>query len=637
MCLLMLGWLAFLLVFLIASPETVWARAGGGENYGGGGGGGFDGGGGFGGSFGGDGYGYSYPIGGGGEGIPIPPQVAIPILIMIVIFIIVTSAHQVQEQQVTRTIQRGRQKQREQELQAAVAAIQQRDPAFTLDAFIQRVSTAFLKIQTAWSEQKLPPVRAFLSDGIFERFQLQIGMLQAEGIRNVMEQVRILNSDIVAMSSTAQFDTIHVRIQATALDYNVQLQSGRRIPGSDHTGAFTEIWSFCRRPGAKSLSAGGAIEGNCPRCGALLKIVDVAKCDSCGAQVNSGEYDWVLAEITQESEWQVPAAEQQLPGVPELIERDPGFNVQHIEDRVSVMFWRMRAAEFYRDIKYAEPVLTPEFRKLFAKSMASNGRYWKTPAVGQVELVQVQGNDQQDELQVLIRWSGTLIDRISGRETVLKPQSITTQIYTLIRNRNVQSNPLGTFTSAGCANCGAPLQVNESGACDYCGAVLTNGEFDWVLHRVERYSPQQAHEHALQLSAARSRLDRVTPETSTELPLSILARVMFIDGELDPRELKALQSLAQHRNIGPEQLNLILEQARDQQAELPIPTTPQEGRSFLMQLIEAILVDGKISRAEKQLINSYAQKIGLTPADVSLALNAERARAYQAARRVTGF
>ena len=40
---------------------------------------------------------------------------------------------------------------------------------------------------------------------------------------------------------------------------------------------------------------------NCPKCGSPLgdNMGEVSKCDHCGTITNKGDYDWVLAEITQ--------------------------------------------------------------------------------------------------------------------------------------------------------------------------------------------------------------------------------------------------------------------------------------------------------------------------------------------------
>ena len=79
------------------------------------------------------------------------------------------------------------------------------------------------------------------------------------------------------------------------------------------------------------------MEGHCPNCGAPIDINQNANCQHCKAFLRSGEYDWVLCEITQECEWQATKTTN-LPGIQQTVERDPDFNTQELEDRTSVMF-----------------------------------------------------------------------------------------------------------------------------------------------------------------------------------------------------------------------------------------------------------------------------------------------------------
>ncbi|HWL08641.1 MAG TPA: TIM44-like domain-containing protein [Planctomicrobium sp.] len=633
-------WLALILSGVgttsLCVTNTAWGRAGGGENFGGGGGGGgggFDGG--FGGGFGGGGHSYRIPGGQGGTASPVNPFIIL-IVVVVVLLIVGNAGKSLQQQHVTRTIRTGNQRQADQLRQQALSAIQTRDPQFELNPFLDRVTTAFEKIQTAWSEQDLKNVRAFISDGVSERFQLQIRMMQTAGFRNVMTNVQVLSRQAVALYSTEHFDTIHVRISASASDRNVDLKTGRPIHGTDHSGSFVEFWSFHRRPGAKSLSGSGAIEGQCPRCAAPLEIVDRAKCPSCGAQVNSGEYDWVLSEITQESEFQIPGSEQELPGMEQLRSRDSGFSLQHIEDRVSVMFWRLRAAEFYNDVKYAAPVLTPEMRSQFAAGLANHNRYWKDPAVGQVEVMDADSaSSGMDQLRVKVRWSGTLMNRSSRRETELRGKAINTHVFTLSRQLNVQTNLSETFSSAGCPQCGAPLEIDGSGGCQYCGAALTNGQFDWVLQSVDPFSGELARQHFAGLHQQREQHPEqnvAVHATDTPLALSILVQAALIDGILDEGERTVLHKLGARRGLTAEQVDDVIQQSQTMESHPPNPQTPVEAKSYMTQLVHVFLADGVLSRAEQKLLSGYAGMVGLSDADVRMAINRERTKLYTAAR-----
>lgn len=611
---------------LFLLPELAWARAGGGGSFGGGGGSGGSGGSG----------------GGGGELIYLlfwlcmhHPLIGIPLVVGIAV-LMYYGGDQAHEGHMTRTIRRGKRHQQERIRDETLASIQQHDPTFVLPPFLNRVKTAFEKIQFAWSEQDLSSVRAFISDGIHERFSLQIAMQKSEGYRNVMEQVTVHNIEAVALFSNDNFDTIHVQVEASAVDYNADLKTNRRI-GEKSNSTFTEYWSFHRRPGAKSIAGDGAIEGNCPRCAALLKIVDRAECGSCGAHVNSGEFDWVLAEITQEQEWNVPQHDESVPGISEITNNDPGFSIQHIEDRVSVMFWRLKSTEFYHDLKFVQPVVTLNFKDTLSRDL-SKTEFWKDPAVGKVEILDAQFGDEQhpDSIRVKVRWSGKLLEKMKRKRTrTLRAQAIYTHVYVLIRDHNTTSQADSTFTSAGCSSCGAPISVNKEGACVYCGAVLNSGKFDWVLDEILPYSSSMAYQDTDPIPLVQGEWSGSSNDVHTDagLSLAVLAKVMMIDGEFSATERKALYRLGSHRGLDSERVDQFIQQAATKSTNIPTPQDPRQASAYLEQIIHVILADGQVTRQEKKLLQRFADHAGLATADVKLAINRERKRSFQAAKK----
>ncbi|HEY6119147.1 MAG TPA: hypothetical protein VIV66_04260, partial [Pyrinomonadaceae bacterium] len=70
---------------------------------------------------------------------------------------------------------------------------------------------------------------------------------------------------------------------------------------------------------------------------------------------------------------------------------------------------------------------------------------------------------------------------VSGSKTNLRRW---TEYWTFIRNR--QAKPAPAQTTLNCPNCGAPLKVNATGICEFCGGKITSGEFDWVLSKIEQ-------------------------------------------------------------------------------------------------------------------------------------------------------
>jgi Tim44-like domain len=616
-------------------PLLLLAQAGGGGSFGGSGGGGGGGSGG-----GGDG-------GGGGEAIfwliqftIRYPHYGIPICVVIAVsFYYGRKAES--GSRMARTIRRGRKVQEQQLRESAISSVQQRDPTFTEEVFLQRVINSFTTTQSAWSEQDLSRCRAFISDGVRERFELYIAMQKAENIRNRMTDVSVTSCQIVSVSSDSHFDTIHVRITASAISYNQDLTTGKRVSGnSDRTPiSFTEIWSFSRRPGAQTNADASTLEGRCPQCGSPLKIVDKAECPACQSVVNSGQYDWVLAEITQDSEWVVPSSNTAVPGWDALQEDDPGLNIQHLEDRASVIFWRSLMAVYFQDFSLVKPVLASTIDSVPKLWNPGEDIFWKTPAVGVVEVVQAvpASNDEFDRILLLVRWSATKAvgDRRSPKK--LDERRIRTHVLFLKRRKGTISKVSQTFSSFSCAGCGASIDVGGSAVCVYCGAVLNDGTTDWVMEDVgpRQFIAEIPHadnpttaEHGNQERLESSRL-----LNSPEL-LTALCRVLMVDGELHEKERRHLISIARSRDISDSQLKSIFEAAKSDEAAILVPQETGQANHFMDLLIRAALVDGKIKRSEYDLLSTAGQQVGWATADLKVAVARTRRQLYQQARRI---
>lgn len=620
---------------LLHLPLELIAQAGGGGNFGGGGGG--SGGGG----------------GGGGEGggyliyllfrfTVRYPQYGIPLCIVIAVAVYYGKKAE-SDFRITRTIRRGRKVQEESLRESVIGRIQQRDPQFDTETFLQRVVNGFVTVQYAWSDQDLRRCRAFISDGVRERFELYIAMQQAENIRNRMRQVEVTGTEVVSVTSDSHFDTIHVRIGASAISYNEDLTSSRRVSGnSDRTPiSFAEIWSFSRRPGVQTQTAASVMEGRCPNCGGPVEIVDKAECPQCRSVVNSGQYDWVLAEITQDEEWVVPPVQHSVDGWQELQQQDPGLNFQHIEDRASVIFWRCLMSVYFEDFSYAAPVLDRQATAVPELWAPERKVFWKTPAVGVVEVVQCvpAQADEFDRILILVRWSGT---KAQGHR--LKPMSVGIQriyshVLTLKRRQGTLSQVEKTFSSSGCSNCGAPINPGAASTCGFCGTPLNDGAGDWILedvgphNMIESLRREDRRESQLngQQQPERLKADRLLNEPEL---LTALSRILTVDGELHDKERRHLIQLARSRGVSEDRLKTIFATATSKDMPIIVPQDLRQANVFMDHLLRAALVDGRVTRSEHQLLLKASQQIGWSAADLKIALARNRRELYQQAKQI---
>ena len=637
-----LQWGLFVLLLTVTSA-TLWGRAGGGDGYsGGGGGGGGFGGGGF---SGGSGFSGGFSGGGGGIGVPVHLSASAVLLIILVLIVAVVIQMRYAQRETAEAqiiVDRGAAIDQE-NIDTGLEAIGRRDPDFHPEAFIERVQNAFQQIQDAWMAQDVKPVRHFVSDGIFERYSLQLEMMKASGIVDRMANLTIKEVTIAAVNSDPCFDAIDVYFCISAADWYID-SSGKTVYGSHSPETFVEYWTFIRRPGAKTKAGGGLTEHICPNCGAPLDIVDRCECPTCKAVVNSGEFDWVLTEITQEIEWQ-NRPERATAGYDSMLARDPAFNLRHLEDRVSVMFYRWIAAQFFADPKYLRKLSDDAFLTqnagFFQPQSDGSHLFYADAAVGRVETAEVIGSTHVDQVRVQVKWSGhrarTFVPSLIVPD--FASSHLFNQEFVLFRQSGVKSSDRNVLASSHCPNCGAPETFTDSGKCEYCQAPLNDGSRDWVLTDIRNFggfavSAAPAVASSDENGDAASPMDDAAllggigflDEKDGDSLIAAAAALMLADGAIEPKEEQLLQRFAQQRKMPPARLHAIVESVRSGDLTVALPDSREKSIYFLRCLILLCLSDGRIVPAERKLLCNLAQQMGIPFKEVEMLIREEKAR-----------
>ena len=94
---------------------------------------------------------------------------------------------------------------------------------------------------------------------------------------------------------------------------------------------------------------------------------------------------------------------------------------------------------------------------------------------------------------LVVRLNSRMADYIIDATTkeVLKgnknTEYVNTYLLTFIRKKGIQTKEGSSkINTTNCPNCGAPTQITSAGECEYCGSVITTGEYNWVLSNLER-------------------------------------------------------------------------------------------------------------------------------------------------------
>jgi len=359
-----------------------------------------------------------------------------------------------------------------------IAELRARDPGFDPAAFTERTRATMAKVNQAWLGGNMGPARRLISDGVYVRFQTQLGLFKADGLRNMMVDWRVVSADILAAECDELWDTIHVKVVGEARDCEVALslspEDAEKKCRSAKLEQYHEVWSFLRRRG-KETKGSPTLEGRCPGCGADLPIGEAVRCEYCQTVVNSGEHDWVLAEITQPEEWSVWSVEDQVEGLEVLRQRDSTISRQELEDRASVMFWKwVEARHSGKTANLARFCLHKPEGDGAARLLLTPTKLTQV-AAGSAEVVDVVPGQPggMDTVMVEIRWSAS----VNGRA----PEG-TIHVLTLERSADAVSK--SGLNSLDCPVCRGALPESDAAFCAYCGEALSGGKHEWALSAV---------------------------------------------------------------------------------------------------------------------------------------------------------
>lgn len=460
---------------------NAWSRAGGGGGgHGGGGGGGghSSGGGGYGGGGFGGSHNFSYGNGyGGGSPNGFPWGVLFAFVIILIVLKLVTN----QKQNSNRTL----------------ASRLSKPLVIPLDAnqlldLNKKVQTAFLTIQEAWSQKKITLMRRFITDGVYQRFHAQFTMMNLLDQVNLISNVKVLTLRPVRYSVEGDYECIDMEIQAEAEDQFIS----ERFPEFNSPGGqenFVEYWSFIRRRDC-AHTKDIFHQDQCPKCGGPLaeKLMETARCPFCGVYINSGEFDWVLSEITQEQDYQGFETEPRT--IPTLTSQENKilvFSKQVLEDKASNAFLQVLIGLAERSMQKVQRFSTPRYFLKAQLMLEKQGYIYDRLFIRAVDLIDLALlPDEMAQTQIV---QAKIEIRCSFKRVILKEDSAMALDLNMVERKYIltfihqlsDQVAKGSIYSNSCSACGGTQKDSLQAQCEYCGTVLNDPKGDWIVDDID--------------------------------------------------------------------------------------------------------------------------------------------------------
>ncbi|MBQ7873619.1 MAG: TIM44-like domain-containing protein [Oscillospiraceae bacterium] len=179
-----------------------------------------------------------------------------------------------------------------------LAGLKARDPAFNESKFLADAANLYVRMQNAWTDKDLNPLRTRLTEELYAKSERQVQSYINNAQTNHVERVSVLSTNIVGCTKDARNDIITVELVTRIVDYVTDDRTGNVIRGDKNRELFmTYRWTFIRALGKLTAEDELVDDKHCPNCGAPIDLNQSAVCEYCGSVVTSGEYDWVVSDI----------------------------------------------------------------------------------------------------------------------------------------------------------------------------------------------------------------------------------------------------------------------------------------------------------------------------------------------------
>ena len=178
---------------------------------------------------------------------------------------------------------------------------------------------------------------------------------------------------------------------------------------------------------------------------------------------------------------------------------DPDFNEEAFREKLSNLYVQMQNGWTAKDIEplrpyFSDALYTQMERQLQAYKTGHRTNYVERIAVMGVSLKGFRQTPENDLITAVLQTrivDYTLDDNtgnlISGDRT---REKFMTYEWDLVRSKGRTTSATAGVKKIFCPNCGAPLDVNSSARCEYCGSVINASSHDWAICNITAISQQ---------------------------------------------------------------------------------------------------------------------------------------------------
>lgn len=179
-----------------------------------------------------------------------------------------------------------------------------------------------------------------------------------------------------------------------------------------------------------------------------------------------------------------------------LKEKDPNFSEAAMLSKVEHLFVSSQVAYANQDYEPMRPFFSNALFEQHVKQINEKKARGERNVVSEMAVLSSKlenfsedGHNEYLDVWLRVKYK-SYIGRIDDPDTVVSGSKNRTFYldfrWQFTRSAGGQTDAASDAVKTGnCPNCGAPINLNQSGKCEYCGSVISTTEYDWVLSKID--------------------------------------------------------------------------------------------------------------------------------------------------------
>ncbi len=192
--------------------------------------------------------------------------------------------------------------------------------------------------------------------------------------------------------------------------------------------------------------------------------------------------------------------QSELQSMAEYKKLDPNFDESKLQQRLSNAYVQMQNCWTAKNLEPLRPYLSDAMYAQLDRQLQQN--YVKGRRTNHVDNISVNvvnlrgfkqvGDQDQIIVELVARITDYTVDDRTGQVVrgTKDREKFMTYEWSVTRTKGMKTEESEGLTTITCPHCGAPVNLNESAKCPYCGSILTVEKHDWVVSNIKGIKQQ---------------------------------------------------------------------------------------------------------------------------------------------------